>query len=225
MKRLTRRELLQLFGIGAVASVVSLENISSQESDEKKHSPGCVLTPDQTAGPFYFNVEQVRENITEGKEGTPLELVISVVDSADCKPVKDAIVDIWQADAKGVYSGYKNQGVDTTGQTYLRGIQVTDAEGRVKFKTIYPGIYPGRVPHIHFKVLTDNRSFVTSQFYFPAQLSKKVYSSDPAYPDHKLIDESSDAVVRYYGGADDLRMEVKKVNDKYVADYTVGIKV
>ncbi len=225
MKRLTRREILKVFGISAVAGVVGIENISSQETVEKTHTPKCVLTPQQTAGPFYFDVEQVREDITEGKKGTPLELVITVVDSSDCKPVKDAIVDIWQADAKGVYSGYKNQGVDTTGQTYLRGIQVTDAEGSAKFKTIYPGIYPGRVPHIHFKVLIDNKSFVTSQFYFPAELSKQIYGSDPTYPESKLINESSDVVVRYYGGTDELKMDVKKVNDKYVASHTVGIKI
>ena len=153
MKMITRRELLKLIGIGAVSGLFAAE-ISTAESGVKKTShPKCVLTPEQTAGPFYFDVEQVREDITEGKKGTPLELLITVVDSSDCRPIKDAIVDVWQADAGGVYSGYINQGVDTTGQTYLRGIQVTDTNGRAKFRTIYPGIYPGRVPHIHFKVI------------------------------------------------------------------------
>ena len=183
MNKVTRRDLLKLMGIGAVSGLFAAE-ISTAESGVKKTShPKCVLTPEQTSGPFYFDVEQVREDITEGKKGAPLELLITVVDSSDCKPIKDAIVDVWQADAGGVYSGYRNQGVDTTGQTYLRGIQVTDSEGRAKFRTIYPGIYPGRVPHIHFKVIIDNKSFVTSQFYFPPDVSKKVYSSNPAYPE------------------------------------------
>ena len=224
MKTLTRRELLKLLGISTVAGVVSIENSSSRQTREENPVPKCILTPEQTEGPFYFDVEQVREDITEGKRGTPLEVVVTVVDSSDCKPVKDAVVDIWQADANGVYSGYKNQGVDTKGQTFLRGVQVTDNEGRVKFKTIYPGIYPGRVPHIHFKVLIDNKSFVTSQFYFPAEVSKLIYTGDPSYPEHKLINESSDVVVRYYGGVEELRMSIVKKNGKYVASHTIGIK-
>ncbi len=224
MNNLTRRELLQMLGIGAVSTVLTTESSYSENKVKTNPDPSCVLTPEQTAGPFYFDVEQVREDITEGKKGTPLKLEITVVDSTNCKPIKDAIVDIWQADAEGVYSGYKNQGVDTTGQTYLRGVQVTDSEGKAVFKSIYPGIYPGRVPHIHFKVLIDNRSFVTSQFYFSPELSKKIYSSDPEYPEHKLINESSDIVVRYYGGVDELRMDVEKKDGIYTASHTVGIK-
>lgn len=225
MKMISRRELLKLIGIGAVSGLVGSERSVAGPGGNKTSYPKCVLTPEQTAGPFYFDVEQVRADITEGKKGTPLELQITVVDSADCKPVKDALVDVWQADAGGVYSGYKNQGIDTRGQTFLRGVQVTDAEGRVNFYTIYPGIYPGRVPHIHFKVIIDNKSSVTSQFYFPAEISKFVYSNDSAYPERRLLKESSDIVVRYYGGADELRMDVEKIKNSYVATHTVGIKV
>ena len=225
MKMITRRELLKLMGIGAVSGLIGTESSTATQVVKKTAPPKCVLTPEQTAGPFYFDVEQVREDITEGKNGTPLELLITVLDSRECKLIKDAIVDLWQADAGGVYSGYRNQGVDTTGQTYLRGLQVTDSEGRAKFRTIYPGIYPGRVPHIHFKVIIDNKSFVTSQFYFPAEVSKNIYSTDPAYPKRRLMKESSDIVVRYYGGADELRMDVEKVNGSYTASHTVGIKI
>jgi len=224
MSKLTRRELLQILGIGAITSVISVKSSSSEINYESKSVPSCILTPEQTEGPFYFNVDQVREDITEGKKGTPLKLVITIVDSKDCKPIKDAVVDIWHADASGIYSGYKNQGVDMTGQTYLRGIQVTDAEGKAVFTTIYPGLYPGRVPHIHFKVLLDNKNFVTSQFYFPAEISKQVYQGEPYYRKNGSIDESSDIVVRYYGGADDLRMDVSKEKDIYTATHTIGIK-
>lgn len=224
MKMITRRELLKLMGIGAVSGLIGTETAAAEQEVKKTTSPKCELTPEQTAGPFYFDVEQVREDITEGKKGTPLELLITVVNSSDCKPVKDALVDVWQADAEGVYSGYRNQGVDTTGQTYLRGVQVTDSEGKAVFKTIYPGIYPGRVPHIHFKVIIDNKSFVTSQFYFPPEISKQVYSNDSAYPERRMIKESSDVVVLYYGGVDELRMDVEKKDGIYTASHTVGIK-
>lgn len=224
MRNLSRRELLQLIGVGAVSSFVSVDSVYSKTNKDEESVPACILTPEQTAGPFYFDAEQVREDITEGKTGTPLKLVIKVVDSETCKPFKDAVVDIWHADAEGVYSGYKNQGVDTTGQTFLRGIQVTDKEGNVTFSTIYPGLYPGRVPHVHFKVVLDNKNYVTSQLYFPEEVSEKIYNDDNSYGKSGNINESSDMVVRWYGGVDDLKMNVIRVDDIYIASHTVGIK-
>ncbi|MGI9535036.1 MAG: intradiol ring-cleavage dioxygenase [Thermodesulfobacteriota bacterium] len=224
MNKLTRRELLQIVGIGAVSTVISVDSSHSESKIEKKSVPSCILTPEQTEGPFYFDVEQVREDITEGKKGTSLKMVVTVVESKECKPIKDAVVDIWHADASGIYSGYKNQGVDTTGQTYLRGIQVTDSEGKAGFTTIYPGLYPGRVPHVHFKVILDNKNYVTSQLYFPTEISKQVYKNDPSYNKSGSIDESSDRVVRWYGGADKLRMTVKKDKNTYIATHIIGIQ-
>ena len=225
MKKLTRRELLQILGIGAVSSVVSFEGSFSKTNTDNRSVPSCVLTPEQTEGPFYFDVEQVREDIIEDRKGTPLNLVVTIVDSNDCKPIKDAIVDIWHADASGIYSGYKNQGVDTTGQTYLRGIQITDSDGKAGFKTIYPGLYPGRVPHVHFKVFLDNKNYVTSQLYFPPEVSKHVYENNPSYNKKGSINESSDLVVRWYGGVDDLRMSVKKDKNSLIASHTIGVKL
>jgi hypothetical protein len=66
----------------------------------------CVLTPEQTEGPYYIADEKVRRNITEGKPGAPLTLKAMVVDASTCKPIKGAAVDIWHADATGVYSGF-----------------------------------------------------------------------------------------------------------------------
>jgi hypothetical protein len=129
----------------------------------------CVLTPQQTEGPFFLGGDLERQDITEGKPGIALRVVIDVFALPDCAPVSGAGVDIWHCDAAGVYSGYPNQlgGLDTTGQTFLRGTQVSDAEGRVSFVSIYPGWYPGRAVHIHFKVRLSNNTEVTSQMYFP----------------------------------------------------------
>jgi len=223
MGKLTRRELLQILGMGAVTTVIGVDRSFSQTKSSGKTSPSCILIPEQSEGPFYFDVEQVREDISEGKTGTPLKLKVTVVDSKNCSPIKDAVVDIWHADASGIYSGYKNQGVDTTGQSYLRGIQISDAQGIAQFKTIYPGIYPGRVPHIHFKVILDNKTYVTSQLYFPQEISKQVYKNNPSYSKKGSINESSDLVVRWYGGVDDLRMNVEKENNSYFATHVIGI--
>ena len=225
MGKITRRELLQILGISAVSTVISVDSSNSQSTDENLTIPSCVLTPEQAEGPIYFDAEQVREDITEGKKGTPLKLKVTVVNSKNCKPIKDAVVDIWHADARGVYSGYKNQGVDTTGQTYLRGIQITNSEGKAEFKTIYPGLYPGRVPHIHFKVVLNNTDYVTSQLYFPPEISKKIYINDPSYNSAGAINESSDLVVRWYGGVENLRMSVKEGKNSFIATHVIGIDV
>jgi protocatechuate 3,4-dioxygenase beta subunit len=150
--------------------------------------------PQETQGPFYLNLDLLRSDITDGKEGTPLAVTIQVVRGSSCTPVKDAAVDIWHCDAAGVYSGYPGQlgGLDTTGEKFLRGTQVTDAQGRVTFQTIYPGWYPGRTTHIHFKVHVTSTSEATSQLYFPEDVNADVYTVAP-YSAHGQKDTSNAA--------------------------------
>src|SRR2546421_5325827 len=83
----------------------------------------CVLTPEQTEGPYYIANEKLRRNITDGRPGTPLLLHLAVVNASTCKPVKGATVDIWHCDAGGVYSGF---GQGSNSRTFMRGIQMTD---------------------------------------------------------------------------------------------------
>jgi protocatechuate 3,4-dioxygenase beta subunit len=130
-----------------------------------------------TEGPFYFDAGLLRRDITEGRPGTPLVLALEVVSSGSCSPLRDAVVDIWHCDAGGTYSGYGSEG--TSGERFLRGIQVTDANGRVEFDTIYPGFYRGRTIHVHFKVHLDERTAVTSQLFFPESVNDAVMAMSP----------------------------------------------
>lgn len=134
----------------------------------------CTLTPEETEGPYYFDVDSVRSDIREDRPGTPLRLAMRVRD-ASCKPVSNAVVDIWHCDAGGEYSGFQGG----TGKTYLRGTQVTNADGVVEFQTIYPGWYQGRAVHIHFKVHLTNTTVLTSQMYFDEKISDAVYANQP----------------------------------------------
>ena len=138
----------------------------------------CILLPQIEEGPYYFDPKLVRADITGGRPGAALKLKLRVIESGACTPITNARVDIWHADASGVYSGYAGQGKDrevsTKGQTYLRGTQTTDSDGRVAFTTIYPGWYPGRTPHIHVKVFLDTKSLVTAQIFFPEEFSKRI---------------------------------------------------
>lgn len=118
-------------------------------------TPDCVLTPEQEEGPFYIDLARVRRDIAEDRPGVPLALALTVVDADTCEPIRDAAVDVWHCDALGVYSGVSSDG--SAGGTYLRGIQLTDANGLAEFATIYPGQYPGRTTHIHLKVRLGGR--------------------------------------------------------------------
>jgi protocatechuate 3,4-dioxygenase beta subunit len=127
-------------------------------------TPAChdsdVATLAQTEGPYFKPSSPERiELFEEGMAGQPIEL-IGLVLSRDCKPVSGALLDFWQADAKGEYdnSGFR-----------LRGHQFTDAEGRYRLRTVVPGVYPGRTRHIHVKVQPRGGQVLTTQLYFPGE--------------------------------------------------------
>jgi protocatechuate 3,4-dioxygenase beta subunit len=134
----------------------------------------CAVTPTETVGPFPSKADLFRSDIRDGKAGTPVTLTITVVNASNsCTPVQGAQVEIWQCDAAGNYSDYDNQ----IGQTYLRGIQTTDANGRATFTTIYPGWYQGRATHIHVEVVRNGASAKVTQIAFPAATTVAVYAS------------------------------------------------
>lgn len=157
------------------------------------NGPGtCTLYPQQTEGPYYVDGDMLRADLREDRRGTLLVLELQVLSADGCTPVAGAAVDIWHCDAAGVYSGFQGQlgGLDTRGQIFLRGTQLTGADGRVQFTTIYPGWYPGRTTHIHFKVHLSPTREVTSQLYFPEDLNREVYETEP-YAAHGQKDTSN----------------------------------
>jgi protocatechuate 3,4-dioxygenase beta subunit len=89
--------------------------------------------------------------------GRPIVLAGMVLDRA-CKPLAHALLDLWHADDEGAY--------DNTGFR-LRGHQLTDADGRYRFRTIVPALYTGRTRHFHLKVQPAGGRLLTTQLYFP----------------------------------------------------------
>jgi protocatechuate 3,4-dioxygenase beta subunit len=154
--------------------------------------PGrCVLTPEAGEGPFYLDPKLLRSDITAGQQGAPLQLALQVVRAGDCATLANARVDVWHADALGLYSGYEKQsGVGSVstkpavGQQYLRGTQFTDTAGNVQFRTIFPSWYGGRTPHVHFKVFLRGNEVVASQIFFPDEISKEVFAEWRPYREH-----------------------------------------
>ncbi|KAI1119389.1 Intradiol ring-cleavage dioxygenase [Nemania sp. NC0429] len=110
------------------------------------------LAPETIIGPYWVGGEFIRSDIIESEGGIPVHLDLQFVDISTCSPVRNMLVDIWQANAAGVYSGVvAGAGLNTT---FLRGVQISDGEGVANFETVFPGHYDGRVNHIH---VTTNR--------------------------------------------------------------------
>jgi protocatechuate 3,4-dioxygenase beta subunit len=181
----------------------------------------CVLTPEQTDGPYYIPGEKYRRDITEGRSGMPLFLRLRVVDASTCKPIKGAAVDIWHADALGVYSGF---GAGARSRTFMRGIQRTDANGLARFRTVYPGWYRGRTVHIHVKVHVAGNVVHTGQLYFPDSLTDKVFRRKPYNRrPHRTTRNASDFVFAQ-GGRRSL-LGLRKSGGGYVGAVTMGVNV
>ena len=169
-----------IIGMGACLGSAVINSLSARAAS-------CLLTPDSGAGPFYFDPGLVRSDIRTGEPGAPLDLTMQIVNSDDCRPLEHTRVDVWHANALGLYSGYTNQrGVGAVNprtvkdKEYLRGIQFTDAQGWARFRTVYPSWYYGRTPHVHFKIYVDSREELASQIFFPDDVNDEVLKNwDP----------------------------------------------
>jgi hypothetical protein len=178
----------------------------------------CVLTPEQTEGPFYVDGEKVRRDIRGGRPGLKLLLRTTVVDASTCKPIKRAAVDVWHCDAGGVYSG-----VNGNTDAFLRGIQRTDANGLAEFVTIFPGWYQGRTTHIHVKVHLGGTVVHTGQLYFPeaavTAASKRAPYSGRGAPDMRNAEDS----IYRNGGKNSLTRVSQTASGVTVAAITMGV--
>ena len=164
---LTRRRLLAA-GVALPAAAVALRYADLFETDPAAALPLAATpeladaddepTPELTEGPYFTPNSPKRTTIlSAGAAGTRLLLTGRVLTTAG-KPVKRALVDFWQCDARGAYD---NQGYR------FRGHQFTDAQGRYRLLTVVPGLYPGRTKHIHVKVQAPRKRVLTTQLFFP----------------------------------------------------------
>jgi len=156
----------------------------------------CVMTPEQTAGPFPLDEQFLRTDITEGVAGTPLRLGFRVTGMAGgaCSPTYPASVEVWHADATGDYSAFTDGGGgkdEAEGTTFLRGTQQATNDGIVQFETVYPGWYTGRAVHVHVRVHLGGELALTTQVYFDPDVTAKVYEAEP-YAEFGLPDTSWD---------------------------------
>jgi protocatechuate 3,4-dioxygenase beta subunit len=208
LPHLTRRRVL-VTGLamgGAALSLWAARGGAATVTGMAADGSVCVATPAETEGPFPADGTNVREGqtvnilteqgviredirtsiggLTPVAEGVPVTLEITLVDvNRACAPLGGMAVYIWQCDAEGVYSIYA-----AADRNYLRGVGISDAQGRVRFTTVFPACYPGRWPHIHFEVFSSAEmavsgrgALLTSQFALPEAECRAVYAAIPLY--------------------------------------------
>jgi protocatechuate 3,4-dioxygenase beta subunit len=254
----TRRALLGLVGVGAVTTLAACAAPAVSTSPTATATPTASAAatstagglpsaeiPDETAGPYPGDgsngpdvLEQsgvvrrdIRSNVggSTPVEGELLDLTLRITDMANGDaPFAGAAVYAWHCDAQGRYSMYSS-GVE--GETWLRGVQVADADGQVTFTTIVPGCYAGRWTHIHFEVypdvgsITDSTAAIaTSQVAFPASLLDTVYalpSYDGSARNLSQITLQSDNVFGDDGGA----LQMATIGGSAAAGYTATLTV
>jgi protocatechuate 3,4-dioxygenase beta subunit len=239
---LSRREMLRYLGMAAAGALEwgcgrSQAAIHAQAAELTAGKiPACVVRPQQTEGPFFIdeklNRSDIRSDPTDGsvKQGVPLRLSFQVsrTDRGSCTPLGGAQVDVWQCDALGVYSDVRDRSGDSTGKKFLRGYQVTRGDGTAEFITIYPGWYPGRTVHIHFKIRSDtglNRSAeFTSQIYFDESVTDVVHKVAPySTKGRRTTTNDTDLLFRRRGNQ--LMLALTKDREGYAGKFDIALQM
>ncbi len=194
----------------------------------------CVVRPEQTEGPYFIDTGLARADIRAdtgtgtAELGMPLEIEFRVggLREGACAPLPEARVELWQCSARGLYSGVRDPHEDTRGRNYLRGYQITDAQGRARFTTIFPGWYPGRAVHLHFAIQLGRglrREVYTSQLYFDDALSDRVFGAAP-YAGRPGDRVRNDADFIYRRGGRQLTLPVRTVGDRLTATFDIAMQ-
>lgn len=247
---LSRRDVLKILGLGSAATVlascvpeiaetflptstptsISITQPTSTITAATSTSsaiPACVVRPEMTEGPYFvdenLNRTDIRSDPSDGSlvQGTALNLAFNVsqIGASGCPPLANAQVDIWHCDSFGAYSDVGN----ASGKKFLRGYQLTDANGQAKFVTIYPGWYPGRAVHIHFKIRINGYDF-TSQLFFDDAFTDQAYLQEPYNQRGARNVRNTDDNIFQSGGSQ-LLLNVVQNGSGYASTFDIGLQI
>jgi len=196
-------------------------------------------TANQGPGPYYVPGSPHRRDVREDRDGAPLTLAVRTVTAGTLAPVAGALIEIWHCDADGVYSGYQRYGAEkfpalvsltlrrfrpSDDAMFLRGAQVTDADGRVEFRTIVPGWYTPRTLHIHVRVSVGGRALLTTELYFPDDFAELVQGLPPyARRGRSPFVNTNDIEIRLAKGSPGSWLTVHSATDDHRAGITLQV--
>ena len=206
----------------ATGGTASMTDAASYPDPFELPPTSCVLLCETTAGPCTTTNTPTRQDISEGVSGLPVRLALRFVDES-CAAIPGASVEIWHTHRKGVYSGQTPSPAFCSGgdpqaplNMSFRGVQVTDSTGRVNFDTCFPGWYPGRAIHIHFRVTFNNQTFATSQLFFDEALTSEIFATHPEYEEFGQPDttQQTDGVIGGANNLSDYTLDAAQMTDK-----------
>ncbi len=237
---MTRRHLLQASLAAALSAVVAAcsRKVTPRATSTNTPTPTttatgtavptCIVKPALTEGPYFVDEKLNRSDIREDRQGALLRLAFNVsrLDASGCVALQGAQVDVWHCDAAGVYSDVAQN--DSVGKKFLRGYQLTDANGHSEFITIFPGWYMGRAIHIHFKIRTfagGTKTYeFTSQLFFDDGTIDAILAKDPykmrGAPD---IRNANDGIYNQSGGA--LTLPLAAEGSGYAGSFDIGLQI
>jgi protocatechuate 3,4-dioxygenase beta subunit len=246
---LSRRNALRVFGLGAAGlAVAACGGGTGASAGSSTGATSAGEVPEETSGPYPGDgsngpdvLEQsgivrsdIRASFGEASgmaEGVPMTIELTVADLAnDGIPLEGVGVYVWHCTREGGYSMY-SEGVED--QNFLRGVQVADADGAVRFTSIFPACYDGRWPHIHFEVYPDRYSIsdvanviATSQVALPKNICSAVYAEagyESSVSNLAGVSLTTDGVFGDDGGASQLAMVTGSVTQGYTVALNVGV--
>lgn len=250
-----RRQVLRALGLGAVTAGLAAcggnsgtATSTSPTSSSSATSATAGEIPDETAGPFPGDGSNgpdvlaesgvVRSDIRSSfgtasgmAEGVPMELELVISDLANGGvPFTGVAVYVWHCNREGQYSLY-SEGVED--QNYLRGVQIANTDGRVRFTSIFPACYSGRWPHIHFEVYLDEASITdaanaiaTSQVALPENACTQVYAQSgyqTSVTNLSQVSLDSDNIFGDDGGTSQLATVTGDVASGYTVSLALGV--
>jgi protocatechuate 3,4-dioxygenase beta subunit len=240
--RLNRRRLIEILGGAGVAALSGCGGSGTSLTSSSGSTTGttsgttasCMLTPELTVGPYFVDEKLNRSDLTTNTtdanvlSATPLTLTMTIMQytSSGCSALVGAQVDVWHADAAGIYSDESVE--NTSGQTFLRGYQITDSSGAVTFKTVVPGWYSGRAVHIHVMVRTLSSSGTvlsefTTQLFFDQAVLEAITTTVSPYSSRGVPD-TTNAEDSIYSSSTQLTLSNASSGGGYTASITLGVQ-
>jgi protocatechuate 3,4-dioxygenase beta subunit len=244
--RLNRRRALKFLGVATATGLLAscggraTTTSTSTGTGTTTSDSTCTVTPEGEEGPYFVDDaasgylrSDIRSNLDGSsiQAGIPLTLTITVYDTRNsCALMSGVQVDIWHCNADGIYSAELVE--STSDENWLRGYQVTDSTGVVKFTTIFPGWYEGRTTHIHLRVRssydgTDTGGTNTTQIFFPQETVDTIYTTVAPYS-ARGTDSRTNASDDVYTGethAEMLLTLTGDVKNGYAASCSIGLPI
>ncbi|KAF7551373.1 hypothetical protein G7Z17_g5041 [Cylindrodendrum hubeiense] len=203
----------------------------------------CVLTPDVTAGPYYWpRSETLRQDMSEGQPGVPLLMDIGILDMNTCEPLPNALVVFWHCNATGSYSSFTGRDPNTKFPDLLSELNITDftigetdlhTDDTTWLRGMWPtneDVYTDWVLHSNGTISSGN-AVSTGQLYFNESLSEEIMALEP-YASHTEIERTTNGVDTLYSSSTDggfnpvfniVAMDGENVENGMIGYLTIGV--